>query len=121
MSFGARAYGNDDPDEQDGEDSHARRQTTGASTPQPEREERKVSDPSLGDLTKRDYLAIYVRAAKKSIKYHIPNLAAALAYYAFLAIPSMLLISVGVFGLVADEDAVGSLVDRLGRSLRRRR
>ena len=83
-------------------------------TPQPEHDERNVSDPSLGDLSKRDYLAIYVRAAKKSIKDHIPNLAAALAYYAFLAIPSLLLISVGVFGLVADEDAVGSLVDRLG-------
>ncbi len=58
-------------------------------------------------------MAILVRAAKKSIKDHIPNLAAALAYYAFLAIPSLLLISVGVFGLVADEDAVGKLVDRL--------
>jgi membrane protein len=58
-------------------------------------------------------MAIFVRAAKKSIKDHIPNLAAALAYYAFLAIPSLLLISVGVFGLVADKDAVGKLVDRL--------
>jgi membrane protein len=83
-------------------------------TPQPEREERNVSDPSLGDLSKHDYKAIYVRAAKKSIKDHIPNLAAALAYYAFLAIPSLLLISVGVFGLVADKEAVGRLVDRLG-------
>lgn len=83
------------------------------SRPQPEHDEPKVADPSLGDLSKRDYLAIFVRAAKKSIKNHIPNLAAALAYYAFLAIPSLLLISVGVFGLVADKDAVGKLVDRL--------
>jgi membrane protein len=72
-----------------------------------------VADPSLGDLSKHDYMAIFVRAAKKSIKDHIPNLAAALAYYAFLAIPSLLLISVGVFGLVADKDAVGKLVDRM--------
>ena len=84
-----------------------------SSRPQPEQHESQVADPSLGDLTKRDYLAIYVRAAKKSLKDHIPNLAAALAYYAFLAIPSLLLISVGVFGLVADKDAVGKLVDRL--------
>jgi membrane protein len=81
--------------------------------PQPEHEEPKVAEPSLGDLSKRDYGAVFVRAAKKSIKDHIPNLAAALAYYAFLAIPSLLLISVGVFGLVADKDAVGKLVDRL--------
>ncbi len=82
--------------------------------PQPEQDEPKVADPSLGDLSKRDYLAIFVRGAKKSIKDHIPNLAAALAYYAFLAIPSLLLVAVGVFGLVADEQAVGKLVDRLG-------
>jgi membrane protein len=81
--------------------------------PQPEHDEPKVDDPSLDDLSKRDYMAIFVRAAKKSIKDHLPNLAAALAYYAFLAIPSLLLISVGVFGLVADKDAVGKLVDRL--------
>jgi membrane protein len=84
-----------------------------SSRPQPELDEEKVAEPSLGDLSKHDYVAIFVRAAKKSIKDHIPNLAAALAYYAFLAIPSLLLISVGVFGLVADKDAVGKLVDRL--------
>jgi membrane protein len=84
-----------------------------SSRPQPEHDEPKLDDPSLGDLSKRDYMAIFVRAAKKSIRDHIPNLAAALAYYAFLAIPSLLLISVGVFGLVADKDAVGKLVDRL--------
>ena len=81
--------------------------------PQPEQDEPNVADPSLGDLSKRDYAAVFVRAAKKSIKDHIPNLAAALAYYAFLAIPSLLLVSVGAFGLVADKDAVGKLVDRL--------
>ena len=84
-----------------------------SSRPQPEHGEPNIAEPSLGDLSKRDYMAIFVRAAKKSIKDHIPNLAAALAYYAFLAIPSLLLISVGVFGLVADKDAVGKLVDRL--------
>jgi membrane protein len=81
--------------------------------PQPEQHEPKVADPSLGDLSKRDYMAIFVRAGKESIKDHIPNLAAALAYYAFLAIPSVLLVAVGVFGLAADEDAVGEIVDRL--------
>jgi membrane protein len=81
--------------------------------PQPEHDEPKLGEPSLDDLSKRDYMAIFVRAGKESIKDHIPNLAAALAYYAFLAIPSLLLVAVGVFGLVADEDAVGKIVDRL--------
>jgi membrane protein len=87
--------------------------SAGVPRPQPEHDEPKVADPSLGDLSKRDYAAVFVRAAKKSIKDHIPNLAAALAYYAFLSIPALLLVSVGVFGLVADKDAVGRLVDRL--------
>ena len=81
--------------------------------PQPEHAEPKVTDPSLGDLSLRDYLAIFLRAGKKSIRDHIPNLAASLAYYAFLSIPSLLLVAVGVFGLVADESAVDKLVDRL--------
>jgi uncharacterized BrkB/YihY/UPF0761 family membrane protein len=81
--------------------------------PQPERSERKLADPSLGDLSKRDYLAILVRAAKESLNDHITNLAAALAYYAFLSIPALLLVAVGVFGLVADEDAVTALIERL--------
>jgi membrane protein len=82
--------------------------------PQPEREEQKLAEPDVGDLSKRDYLAILIRAAKKSLRDHITNLAAALAYYAFLAIPSLLLVAVGVFSLVGDEDLVSRIVDRLG-------
>jgi membrane protein len=84
-----------------------------APQPQPEHREPKVADPTPGDLSKRDYVAILIRAAKQSVKDHIPNLAAALAYYAFLAIPALLLVAVGVFGLVADEDAVAEIVNRL--------
>jgi membrane protein len=81
--------------------------------PQPEREETKLAEPGPRDLSKRDYLAIMIRAAKESIKDHITNLAAALAYYAFLAIPSILLVAVGVFSLVGDADAVEEIIDRL--------
>jgi membrane protein len=84
-----------------------------APQPQPEHGEPRLAEPTPGDLSKRDYWAILVRAVKKSIKDHLPNLAAALAYYAFLAIPALLLIAVGVFGLVADEDAVAEIIDRL--------
>ena len=91
-------------------------ETTGGTAPQPQPElgEPRVAEPTPTDLSKRDYRAIVVRAAKKSIKDHVPNLAAALAYYAFLSIPALLLIAVGVFGLVADDDAVGEIIDRLG-------
>jgi membrane protein len=89
------------------------REAQQAVPPQPEREEQKVAEPDLGDLSKRDYFAILARAAKKSLRDHITNLAAALAYYAFLAIPAMLLVAVGVFNLVADEDAVTTIIDKL--------
>jgi membrane protein len=81
--------------------------------PQPEREETRLDEPTPGDLSMRDWLAIFVRAGKESLNDHITNLAAALAYYAFLAIPALLLVAVGVFGLIADESAVSTIVDRL--------
>ena len=58
-----------------------------APQPQPERSEPRKPDPGLSDLSKRDYLAIIRRALKEASNDHITNLAAALAYYAFLAIP----------------------------------
>ena len=81
--------------------------------PQPERDEPTVKDPGLLDLSRRDYLAILVRAGKKSLSDHVTNLAAALAYYAFLSVPSALLVAVGVFGLFADESAITSIINRL--------
>ncbi|HEU4942953.1 MAG TPA: YihY/virulence factor BrkB family protein [Gaiellaceae bacterium] len=85
-----------------------------ATQPQPEREEPRLAEPTPRDLSKRDYLAILRRAVKESLNDHITNLAAALAYYAFLAIPSILLVAVGIFSLVAEQDQVAEIVDRLG-------
>jgi membrane protein len=65
-------------------------------------------------LPKREYLAILRRAVKKSLNDHITSLAAALAYYAFLAIPSSLLVGLGLFSLFASPDTVETLVDKLG-------
>ena len=81
--------------------------------PQPEQQEPRLADPTPGDLSARDWGAVVVRAGKESLADHVTNLAAALAYYAFLAIPSLLLVVVGVFSLVGDEDAVSSIVERL--------
>ena len=81
--------------------------------PQPEHEEPTLAEPGPSDLSKRDYGAIVVRAGKQALKHHVTNLAAALAYYGFLAIPSLLLVSVGVFSLVGDRSAVDEIIDRL--------
>jgi membrane protein len=81
--------------------------------PQPEHGEPRLAEPTLSDLSKRDYMAIFKRALKSSLEDHITNLAAALAYYAFLAIPAVLLVAVGVFSLVAGENAVGEIIGRL--------
>jgi membrane protein len=83
-------------------------------TPQPERREPTLRDPGLKDLSQRDYKAIVVRAGKKSLADGITDLAAALAYYSFLAIPSVLLVAVGLFTLIASPDAIGTLMDKVG-------
>jgi membrane protein len=88
-----------------------------APQPQPEHEERTLSDPGISDLTKRDYVAVLKRAVKEAQDDHITNIAAALAYYAFLAIPSALLIALGLFGLFANPQDVASLIGRLDQLL----
>jgi membrane protein len=85
----------------------------GGPQPQPEHQEPRLADPTPTDLSMRDWRAVMVRAGKESLADHVTNLAAALAYYTFLAIPSLLLVVVGVFSLVADEDAVTSIIEKL--------
>jgi membrane protein len=86
----------------------------GATGPQPERTEPRLRDPEPTQLSRRDYLAILKRALKQAQQDNITNLAAALAYYAFLAIPSALLVAVGIFSLVAGPDAINTVVDKIG-------
>jgi membrane protein len=86
----------------------------GGPTPQPERLEPTVSDPGLRDLSTRDYKAILIRAGKKSLADGVTDLAAALAYYSFLAIPAVLLVAVGLFTLIASPDGITTLMDKLG-------
>ena len=81
--------------------------------PQPERGEPQLADPRLRDLTFRDWKAILLRSAKQANDDKITDVAAALAYYAFLAIPAALLIAVGVFSRTAGPDTIESMMDRL--------
>lgn len=84
-----------------------------APTPQPEHREPRLPDPGLTDLSFRDYRAIVVRAAKETIADNITDVAAALAYYAFLAIPASLLVAVGAFTLFGSRDAVETITGKL--------
>jgi len=70
-----------------------------------------VTEP--GEPPKQGYFAILKRAGKQASADHITSLAAALAYYAFLSIPSALLLAAGIFGLTAGPDAVSTVIDKL--------
>jgi membrane protein len=85
-----------------------------APEPQPEHGEPRQAEPTPTSLSKRDYFAILKRAFKKALDDHVTNLAAALAYYAFLAIPSTLLLAAGIFSLLAGPHAISTVIDKLG-------
>jgi membrane protein len=84
-----------------------------APEPQPEREEPRLAEPGPSDLSKRDYFAILRRAFKEFSNDHMTNIAAALAYYAFLAIPAALMLAVGLFGLLAGPSGVTAFIGKL--------
>jgi membrane protein len=82
-------------------------------SPQPERGEPRLSDPGLLDLSWRDYLAVVKRAGKEAMDDNITLIAGALAYSTFLAIPSVLLVVLGLFSLFASPATITSVMDRL--------
>jgi membrane protein len=67
----------------------------------------------LTDLSFRDYLGVVYRGIRSALKDNVTNLAAAVAYYGFLAIPSAMLVAVGAFSLFAGPDAVRTILDHL--------
>ena len=62
--------------------------------------------PSLRDLSLGEWREIGTRAVRGSLDDKVPMMASALAYSAFFAIPSMLLLLLGVFTLVADDSTI---------------
>lgn len=69
---------------------------------------------AVTELGKRDYLTIVRRAVRAAVDDDITDAAAAIAYYAFLAIPALLLISVGFFSIFASAAAVETIIEKLG-------
>lgn len=85
----------------------------GATPPQPERREPRLADPGLRDLSFRDWRAVITRGVKEALDDSVTDVAAALSYYAFLAIPAVLLLAVGVFARTAGPETVDSMLERL--------
>jgi membrane protein len=81
-----------------------------APMPQPEPSEPRLENPGLLDLSFRDWRAIFVRAVKEFLEDNGTMLASALAYSTFFAIPSVLLVVVGVFTLVVGPQTIASLM-----------
>ena len=86
----------------------------GATAPQPERDEPKLRDPGIRDLSRRDWKAVLVRAVKETKGDNVTDTAATLAYYAFLAIPAALLVGLGAFSVLAGPETIERLLDKLG-------
>jgi membrane protein len=83
-------------------------------SPQPERSEPRHPDPGLRDLSRVDYVAILKRSLKEAKEDEITDSAAALAYYAFLAIPATLLVALGLFSVLAGQNAIQTVLDKVG-------
>jgi membrane protein len=83
----------------------------------PPPDEAHLGDEEVGvtDLHARDYADIVKRSAKRAVDDQLPDAAASIAYYGFLAIPAVLLISVGVFSIFASPSGIESIVERVGR------
>ena len=82
-------------------------------TPQPEREEPTLREAGLFDLSRRDWLAAAQRAGKAMLEDNMLMIASALAYSSFFAIPSTLLVVVGLFTLIAGPATITSLIAHL--------
>lgn len=61
----------------------------------------------------RHWLGIFKRAAKQTLAHNLPLIAQALAYSTFFAIPSVLLVVVGLFTLLAGPQTIDNLIARL--------
>ncbi len=72
----------------------------------------RAAEPSA-EIAPRRVLDVLRAALRAALAGNATDIAASLAYYAFLAIPATLLVGVGVFGLLAGEGTIQGLIDRL--------
>ena len=94
---------------------HGSGDVDGRRRPPPDGAHLEDDEVGVTDLHARDYADIVKRSAKRAVDDQLPDAAAAIAYYSFLAIPAVLLIAVGVFSLFASPSAIETIVERVGR------
>jgi len=85
-----------------------------APTPQPERGEPRLDEATIRDLSFRDWLAIFKRSGKEMLDDNMMMIAQALAYSTFFAIPSVLLVVIGLFTMIAEPSTITRVIDHLG-------
>jgi membrane protein len=76
-------------------------------------DEPQLESLRLRELSLADWKAVLIRAAKSFLADNAMLLASALAYSAFFAIPSTLLVVVGMFTLVAGPSTIASFIQHL--------
>src|SRR5687768_4684960 len=84
-----------------------------APQPQPERDEPRLEDPKLRDLSARDAIAIGKRSVREALDDELTVWASSMAYSLFLALPATLLLSLGLFSLLAGPSAVDTVMERV--------
>ena len=84
-----------------------------APQPQPELTEERLHDPGLRDLSRRDYVAVVKRAGREALDDELTTFAGAIAYSTFLAIPALLLLSLGLFSVLAGPEAVDTVLSKV--------
>lgn len=72
---------------------------------------RQLSQPARGRVA--EIVDVVRTAVRDALAVNLTDIAAALAYYAFLAFPAVLLVAVGAFGVFADRGAIDGLIGRL--------
>lgn len=85
-----------------------------APSSQPEHGEPALADPGVRCLSARDWFAIVRRACKRMSADNMTMVAQALAYNSFLAIPSVLLVVIGLFTLLAGPSTITLVISHLG-------
>ncbi len=83
-----------------------------AGRPQPDAAQ--AHRPGLRDLSGRDWLEVLKRSGKEMLADDMPMIAQALAYSSFLAIPSVLLVAIGLFTLLSGPQTILTVVQHAG-------
>ena len=75
--------------------------------------DRAPADVGLTDLPAGDYKSVGVRAVKRTLADNMTSVGKGVAYGAFFAIPSAMIVALGILNLTASPGSINTLVDKL--------